>query len=234
MLQKFLRNVAELQRAVVRAQKQNISLKEPAHGIITDYNAQKKEQERLAVITAVKAVVNAAKNLQDDRIQDIVSQLENTQDLGVLKQKTDEMLELGTAYSNGENIFAQAPTVPSEISEDVLADYNEMMKCFNNGLFRSAVVLCGRILETALHRKYFEVTGNDLLEKSPGIGLGSLVSKLSEKSVSVDPGLGNQIHLINQVRVHSVHHKKRAFVPSQQQARAIILYTLDVVEKLFA
>jgi len=93
--------------------------------------------------------------------------------------------------------------------------------------------LCGRVMETALHRKYYEATGQDLLEKAPGIGLGNLIAKLSEKGVKLDPGLTNQIHLINQVRVFSVHTKQDAFIPSKMQAQAIVLYTIDILEKVF-
>ena len=118
-------------------------------------------------------------------------------------------------------------------SSDVEADLNELQKCYDAGCYRSAVILCGRLLETALHRVYFDCTGNDLLEKSPGIGLGNLIAKLKENHVELDPGLSNQIHLINQVRVHSVHQKKDLFTPSREQAHAIMLYTVDVLGRLF-
>jgi hypothetical protein len=59
------------------------------------------------------------------------------------------------------------------------------------------------------------------------------VRKLNEKSVIVDPGLANQIHLINQVRVNSVHVKKDAFNPTREQAQAVALYTIDVMKRLF-
>ncbi len=95
------------------------------------------------------------------------------------------------------------------------------------------MILCGRVLETALHRKYFDATGNDLLEKAPGTGLGNLIAKLAEKGIALDPGLPNQVHLINQVRVFSVHTKQQAFTPTKLQAEAIVLYTLDILEKLF-
>ncbi|HLC66504.1 MAG TPA: hypothetical protein VJK52_02585, partial [Candidatus Nanoarchaeia archaeon] len=95
-------------------------------------------------------------------------------------------------------------------------------------------VLCGRILETALHRKYYEATGQDILEKSPGIGLGNLIAKMKEKGINLDPALANQIHLINQVRVFSVHKKQEAYSPSKAQAQAIILYTMDSISQLFS
>ena len=93
--------------------------------------------------------------------------------------------------------------------------------------------MCGRILEVALHRKYYEVTQNDALEKSPGIGLGNLIAKLRDKDVEFDPGLTNQIHLINEIRVNSVHAKKTPFHPNKEQTQAMILYTLDVLGKMF-
>ena len=42
-----------------------------------------------------------------------------------------------------------------------------------------------------------------------------------------------EIHLINQIRVNSVHKKQQPFVPSKAQTHAIILFTLDTLEKLF-
>ncbi len=122
------------------------------------------------------------------------------------------------------------PMIKGEIEEDVL----ELGKCFQSGCYRSSVILCGRILETALHRKYYEVTGVDILEKNPGIGLGTLVAKLVEKNVKFDPGLTQQIHLINQVRIFSVHKKHSTFLPNRAQANAIVLFTLDAVQKMFS
>lgn len=126
------------------------------------------------------------------------------------------------------------PRLPAEITSDITADAHELDRCFAAGAYRSCVVLCGRILETALHRKYFEITGQDILEKSPGIGLGNLIAKMKEKGITLDPALANQIHLINQVRVFSVHKKQEAFAPSKAQAQAIMLYTMDAVGQLFA
>jgi hypothetical protein len=126
------------------------------------------------------------------------------------------------------------PNLPEEITENIKADVDELQKCYSAGCYRSSIILCGRIIETALHRKYFEVTGNDALEKEPGIGLGKLVARMSENSVRLDPGLPQQIHFINQVRIFSVHTKENAFSPNKSQTQATILYTMDVLGKLFA
>lgn len=145
----------------------------------------------------------------------------------------EKLADMIAGETNEQKKSFKMPKLPAEIKEDVTADLLEIQKCINAGCYRSAVVLCGRVMETALHRKYFEATGNDLLEKAPGTGLGTLIAKLSEHGVRLDPGLPNQIHLINQVRVFSVHTKKDSFSPSKTQAEAIVLYTLDILDKLF-
>jgi len=122
--------------------------------------------------------------------------------------------------------------LPSEIKNEVIADIHEIHTCFDAGAYRAVVILCGRLLETSLHWKYYNETGIDLLETSPGIGLGSIIAKLRDKNITFDPGLTQQIHLVNQVRIFSVHTKKETFNPSQRQSEAIMLYTIDILEKL--
>ena len=125
------------------------------------------------------------------------------------------------------------PLVPREIYAEIKASFDELLKCYEHNCYRSAIILCARILEIALHRKYFEVTQQDLLEKSPDIGLGNLVLRFKEKNIPLDPGLSNQIHLINHIRIASVHKKKQVFNPTKNQTHAAILYTMDTLKKLF-
>jgi len=132
-----------------------------------------------------------------------------------------------------KNIKFSLSKIPGDVKNDVLADLFELEKCYDAGCYRSCIILCGRLLEVGLHRKYFEATGNDLLEKSPGIGLGNLIAKLNEKNILVDPGVMQQVHLVNNVRIFSVHKKKETFITSKNQTSAIILFTLDTLEKLF-
>ncbi|MFH0752125.1 MAG: DUF4145 domain-containing protein [archaeon] len=138
-----------------------------------------------------------------------------------------------TVMKREKELELNIPNLPAEIKSEIEADIQEIKKCHNAGCYRSAVVLCGRLLETSLHRKYYEATGQDILEKNPGIGLGNLIAKLMEKGVELDPGLSQQIHLVNQVRIFSVHKKQRTFYPTKAQTNAIILFTIDVLEKLF-
>jgi hypothetical protein len=152
-----------------------------------------------------------------------------------LKQQLQSMNTINLPSVSGELTINKKTfqSLPREIKDEVLADTNELEKTFNASCYRASIILCGRILETCLHRKHYNATQNDLLEKSPGIGLGKLIQKLREKNVIFPPGLTQQIHLINQVRVFSVHVKKETFIPTRAQAHAIILYTMDSIEQMF-
>ena len=123
--------------------------------------------------------------------------------------------------------------IPSELHDELQSDFKELEKCYSSQCYKASTILCGRILEAVLHRKYYETTGFDILEKNPGIGLGTLIAKLTEKEVILDPALKQQIHLINEVRIFSVHKKRQLFQPTKEQTHAMILYTMDIVKKLF-
>lgn len=174
--------------------------------------------------------------------ENVTSMIEGIGSLKNLKQKSEwnKMLVLISGLKKAvpkprkENDFTKPKILPLEARDDILADIDELTKCYGSGCYRSAVILCGRILETCLQRKYFEATGNDILEKNPGIGLGKLIAKMLENKIHLDPGLTQQIHLVNQVRIFSVHKKQSVFYPTKDQTQAMILYTLDTVSKLFA
>ena len=146
-----------------------------------------------------------------------------------IREKTPNFV-INKEISQNELIL---PELPKEIMPEVRANFDELLVCLENKCYRSVLILSGKILEIALHRKFFEVTGKDLLEKSPDIGLGNLLAKLRENNTYLDPGLSQQIHLINQLRVFSVHKKPEIFFPSKEQAKATILYTIDILRKLF-
>ncbi|MFC1753397.1 DUF4145 domain-containing protein [Thermoproteota archaeon] len=194
------------------------------------YNDVKKEIMRIASECrnqdAVLELMTLWKDVEENktdpaRIKEILGRIEQTSSKISLPKKMQDSISI------------DIPFLPAEIKGDITADLNEIERCFSAGLYRSATILCGRVLETALHRKYFEATNVDILEKSPGIGLGNLIAKLRDKNVQLDPAITHQIHLINNVRIFSVHKKQEAFLPSKQQAHAIILYTTDVLGKMW-
>jgi len=186
---------------------------------------------------AVKAMVNDTE--EKDKIDqmlgliDKISTLYTSKEFDKIQNKVDEIADIVKAIEWEEKRELEV-NLPKEIKDELNADFNEMHKCFKSKFYRATIILCARILETALHRKYFEVTKKDLLETSPGIGLGKVIAKLKEAGIDLGPGINEQVHLINNIRISSVHKQKEAFKPSREQANAVILYTTDVLNKIFS
>ncbi|MFC1742182.1 hypothetical protein ACFL3V_06620 [Nanoarchaeota archaeon] len=225
-------------------------LKRSAQGLVVEIEKvhkanDNKRYEELLTKVMVNAKFIVENYLEPVKALPIIEQIERDMgDLSKIAELENEIedfekeaaaIPIPKAVQEGSVVLNfDLPELPEEILENVQADVDELQKCFGAGCYRSAIILCGRVIETALHRKYFEVTGNDALEKEPGIGLGKLIARMSEKSVKLDPGLPQQIHFINQVRIFSVHTKQEAFNPSENQAKATLLYTMDVLGKLFS
>lgn len=223
--------------SIVRSQ--DINLRNPSDASLASFKDQKETYVRNTINSSLRQLrdiiwrmpsedntvfVELYRKLEDNRLDAEVS-------LSIIEKMAE--MAARAREPREESLKLKVPNLPADIRADMAADIMEVQRCFNSGCYRSATILCGRILETALHRVYYEVTGKDILETNPGIGLGSLIAKLSDKNVAFDPGLTQQIHLINQVRIFSVHKKQDAFTPSKSQANAMILYTLDVLEKMF-
>lgn len=213
----------------------SIDISQPVAVSVFDFKKLQQEAVRKRVVACIGRVERLAQlcNVQGAQAEQLSKAFKDLR-ASPSEQVLDKILSI-TKNDNQKVVQTHfdSDKTPEEIKSELCADADELEKCMNAGCFRSAVILCGRILETALHRKYFEMTNNDLLEKAPGIGLGNVIAKMSENGASLDPGLSNQIHLINQVRVWSVHKKHEPFYPSRSQAQAIALYTLDVVQKLW-
>ena len=229
----FRKAILECQRALQAAR--GITLGQQKSAGLTEFKKLQDQTLAKNVFTSIRSLSRAAQELnlpvaEAQVLQHALAKLEQAPSLDLL----DQVLDLVDLDEKQESSQFSLRTIPEDVRAEIAADHAELQKCLAGGCYRSAVILCGRILETALHRKYFELTGNDLLEKAPGIGLGNVIAKMSERNLAVDPGLANQIHLINQVRVWSVHKKQTPFQPSEAQATAIMLYTMDVVQKLWA
>ena len=186
------------------------------------------EQRKSYYVNQLRSTLKRLNQIKTEETKDIIESLK--EDPKELKQKAAQLMKIARSAPQAPEIGR----IPEDISREVHMDVSEMQRCLENGCYRSVVILCGRLMEIALHRRYYDVTGQDILEKNPGIGLGKLIAKLKEKEITFPPGLTQQIHLINQVRVHSVHKKQDAFYPSKDQAQAIMLYTLDVLRQIFS
>ncbi len=218
-----------------------------------DYKTKKANYYKEAVETAYKELRSALWQLgnaageQNREVAELVLRLREMEKVREIHQPPTQYERMAIVLAEMKNLGDQLrekpgvkplnivlPQLPDDIRDEMIADIKELLKCFDAGCYRSATVMCGRILEIALHRKYYEVTGKDILETQPGIGLGNLVAKLRDKEVQFAPAVTQQIHLINQVRISSVHKKQQPFNPTKSQAHAMILYTTDLVEKMFS
>jgi len=218
--------------------------------LITDFKEKKKQFKVVLFRNSYKELINSSaeitlSDLNDETKTQIKNHLASIKEayeennLDKIKEIINELLEIDSTISHPKSqtsfshLSFKIKNIPEDISDDMHADLHELEKCFKSDCFRASIILCGRLLETSLHRKFFETTNQDILEKNPGIGLGTLVAKLKEKDILLDPAITQQIHLINQVRIYSVHRKKQTFSPTKDQTQAIILYTLEVIRKLF-
>ncbi|MBS1266418.1 MAG: hypothetical protein MAG795_00385 [Candidatus Woesearchaeota archaeon] len=218
-----MNELSYIKKLIRKAEQKNVKLKDyKADRNLTNYKLREKQYLVNSIKNEVKRIYSLTNN----------KKLLNADNLEELKQV---ITDIGAVQANNKPIQFSvdlnrvADTIKAEIKEDI----REMKVCFENKLYRSAIILCGRILEVVLHRKYFECTGKDLLETSPGIGLGKMIAKLKAKNVNFPPGISQQVHLINHIRINSVHKKQRVFKPSRHQTQATILYTLDVIEQLY-
>jgi hypothetical protein len=122
-------------------------------------------------------------------------------------------------------------SLPQEIREEIKLDFEDLRKCYSVGAFRSAIGMCGLILETILSRKYFEETREDLLEQN--LTLGRIIGKCVEAHVIDDPAIGDICNLINRSRISSVHASHSSYRPREDQAKSLIEFTISLVKKLF-
>ena len=227
----FSKIVSSLKEALEKIEEKNISFKGKTD--FTDFKSTKAKY----IFDSYKQNLSRLQNLINNpsipsRVNELLRLL-SLSDVQNNKKVVDELIKFEDVKIIPQKTTIKIGKIPAEVRNEVKVDLDEVEKCFNHACYRSCVILCGRILETALHRKYYDTTQQDILEKNPGIGLGNLIAKLKDKGVNMDPALTNQIHLINQTRIFSVHKKKESFNPSEQQTQAMILYTLDILEKLF-
>ncbi|MEK6887146.1 MAG: DUF4145 domain-containing protein [Nanoarchaeota archaeon] len=223
--------IEDLKLALIGALNHNVSLSSLSAKKVHDYKEQRADYYR----TLIKNNINKLKEITKDMDEETKKKITHMEGL-YLKGDAKSILGIVAELSIPKATRPIRETnlrLPFEIRDDVLYDLAEVERCYNADALRSSMILCGRILETALHRKYYDVTGKDLLETSPGIGLGNILAKLKDSNIEIDPAVTQQIHLINNLRIFSVHKKSNAFQPSKEQAQATILFTVDILKKLF-
>jgi hypothetical protein len=143
-----------------------------------------------------------------------------------MKNVFAELRALGSLPQFGLNL----DRIPSEIRAEIAEDVGEVVKCYSVGAYRAAIVFCGRIIEVALARKYYESTGIDPIEKK--WTLGQLLNECRKK-LELPPALDDACKMVNKVRVYSVHKKKGVYLMGPHDVLAAFYFVQSIVEKLW-
>ena len=227
----------------------NLSLIIAKSAAVYNFQETREQQVQNSVRNSVKAMMAAVKGVEPEilaqtRLEDLIKDMElsfnrnRTEDLLLQADHLASVLAAAQDHLNsqaGRTKTVQRPrNIPSAIMEEVNSDIEEIEKAYKAGCYRSTVILCERIIEICLHRKAFEVTGNDYLEKNPGIGTDKLVALLREKKVEFDTAFLQQTAVMSKVKASSVHARQQSFKPTKEQAQEAILFTFDAVNKLFS
>lgn len=121
--------------------------------------------------------------------------------------------------------------VPQDIREEIRLDFEEIRKCYYAGAFRSAIGMCGRVLEVLLGRKYFEQRSVDPIEQK--WTLGHLIQRCFAEGVINEPALGDICNFINRSRIGSVHRTRRLYRPEENETKSLVEFTVGLIRKLF-
>lgn len=223
--------------------------------------SKKEEKDKYQKFKEAKSLLNKGSKNDFYKAKEILKEIyqEIKEDIDLIKEenKFDELLDIKNKLSEAINrrnkreveiivkdidfskknedyeFDIKSLNFPLNLRNEMIDDLNEIERCYKSECYKASIIMCARVLETTLHRLYYEKTGNDLLEKAPGIGLGKLIAKLKKKNELLDPAITQQIHVINQTRIYSVHKKKQLFNPSKGQTKGIILYTKEIIKKVF-
>jgi len=122
--------------------------------------------------------------------------------------------------------------VPPEIREEMLADIQELEVCAEHGANRSALFLCGRILELALGRKFWEETQVDPVVRE--WTLGKLITECEARGILKGlPKLFSLAKIIKDCRNPSVHVTARVYRPTPGEVGGLSQVAASVVQRLY-
>jgi hypothetical protein len=199
-------------------------------------------QRRLRRFPAITVEDANDKTEANDLIEDMLSNIRERERL-VAESKTEilsqdvQTLRIVFSELRGSLPVAQImfsvdfAGVPPEIREELRLDFEEVRNCYYNDAFRSAIGMCGRVLELMLARKYFEDRNIDLIEQK--LFIGQIIRKCFEDNVILEPSLGHMSNLINSSRIDSVHTGRRIYRPSQEETRTVIEFTISLLGRLY-
>jgi hypothetical protein len=184
---------------------------------------EEKAEVKELIETALYAIRQRERNVEETKTEVL------DEDIRTLRASLSEIS--GSLLIEQTMFLLDFSSLPQEIREEAKLDFEDLRKCYSVGAFRSAIGMCGLVLETILSRKYFEVMGEDLLEQN--LTLGRIIGKCVDDGVIDEPAIGDICNLVNRSRISSVHLSHRPYRPREDQTKSLIEFTISLVKKLY-
>ena len=134
--------------------------------------------------------------------------------------------------------------LPSAIRAEIAQDFAEVQKCYEVRAYRATISFCGRIIEVALGRRYYEerrklqpsVKAFQIGQEISRLTIGQIIKRCEEVGLQTAyPGLDAYADLVNRIRVSAIHHKgARLFRPGPNAARGMVELTVEVIKDMYA
>ncbi|MFA6809774.1 MAG: hypothetical protein WCR47_01805 [Desulfoplanes sp.] len=163
-------------------------------------------------------------NIDDDYIE-IIKFNENT--YITIQKIISEAIENCSGNNYNDKIFFPKNILEDDVTEIIKLTIEEIVTCRNNGCNLACIVLCGKVLETALGALYKKEFDEDADEKN--FGIQAIVNRLKKK-YALNPSIIDQINIISKHRNKSVHGS--IIVPTNDEADGILSLTKDTLLKI--
>jgi len=141
-----------------------------------------------------------------------------------LKSENDLIKELKSVI-DGE---MQQNDVFIDLKSEIIGDISELIMVLEAGCYRSAIGMCGRILESVL-KCYLTMKS---ISYSDDMMIGKLLTLIKESGKYLEPTLKNCINIINGHRIVSVHQKDKVPIPSRDNCFTVAYSLLDTIRRL--
>jgi len=111
--------------------------------------------------------------------------------------------------------------------DDLLQSLKESAICYENKCYIAALALSGKILEISLKI----IMDKENINYDDSWMIGTLLKKILESDIYIDPAMKNISNIININRIGSVHAKDAVPIPSRQQAGMVLLAVADILNR---
>lgn len=180
------------------------------------------EALRSIEVAAEEAEAPGVVNQLEDALWTSAARLDDDAPESKASQRSDVLDRLAELRRDiEESALAEA------IRHDLVHDVTELHGCVDADLRRAALSMCGRLLEGALRLQLY-ARG---IEPDENATVGSLIRRVRDEGMYVDPALTNVWNVVNQQRIRGVHAADKHPIPSADQMLMATYAALDTVRR---